>query len=457
VSLVPVEVFTWLGLRRQQAEEFAQRASEFDDGTGWLAEAAAQLADVHARLSRAVGNTLRIHQPDKAGRCREDGQRWPCRTQRATAEALRPPSQPCTDMDETQLVPRVDPSTRTSAGSDSRQPTAVRTATEPSPSAEVKPLVRYYDRPDPDLERHLAHLAYAAIYGQTDQRPITAGLVQSTLLPTGQAPPTLLATLHTDQGEPIGAVALRWPASPREVGRLWGPVVHPRYQRQGLGRALLDEVGDQLARARATAGFTTDGVPASRERGHGLFGAAGWEHNGTSVLLKAPLREPASPPEGPVRHLENGEDRSAELTRLYAACHPDDDAAAAADVFTRWRADTRFRPDCLILAPGPPGRIRGAALIYPQAFTDPPPWPGLPDEPTEALVAELLVDPHEPDTDQLRHHLLGAGLFAGHRRGAAVARAVVDLRENATLAALGRHGFTRVDELHFYARHQPVQ
>lgn len=110
-SPVSVEVFTWLGLRRQQAEDLAGQAAQLAQQVQRLADSLAGLAHAHARLTRAVDATLRAHQPDPSGLCVRDREPWPCHTVRVNAEALRPPkpAAPPPDQADTQQLPRIPP------------------------------------------------------------------------------------------------------------------------------------------------------------------------------------------------------------------------------------------------------------------------------------------------------------------------------------------------------------
>ncbi len=126
-------------------------------------------------------------------------------------------------------------------------------------------------QPQPTIDQELATLAYTAVQGWPDQRPITPALVASRLQPAGHAPPTVIAITRSPNGTLIGAAALRWPAYPTTPGRLWGPVIHPHHQHQHHGHAhrLLKALTERLAarhRHRRPAHHHIPGRPGRRRR-----------------------------------------------------------------------------------------------------------------------------------------------------------------------------------------------
>ncbi len=306
-------------------------------------------------------------------------------------------------------------------------------------------------QPGTPVDDELATVAYAAVARWADQRPITAELVASRLRTHADAPATLLATGRAHDGRLVGAAALRWPAAPGATGRLWGPAVLPESRRRGLGARLLAALDARLADT-AAAQVTSAEVPVGRCAAHRLFHAAGWTLAPASVLLKAqPLPPPNTPPQ-PSRVRPAQPDQAGDLAgplgRLYGATHPTQPPLVAAATWQRWTADSRYRPDCLLVAPsGDGGELDGAALVYPLAHTDPA-------EPPEALLADVLVAPNAGDPQRLRDGLIAAALSAGRRHGAAVARALVPAAPNPTLDALRRAGLQPVTTLATYAAPQ---
>ncbi|MGH3712138.1 MAG: hypothetical protein ACRDT4_01530 [Micromonosporaceae bacterium] len=144
-----------------------------------------------------------------------------------------------------------------------------------------------------------------------------------------------------------------------------------------------------------------------------------------------------------IRPLGVDGEAGAGIARLFAATCPELGPAMAADPLERWRADERFRPDTLQLAHDG-GRVVGAALVLVLAHTDL-------EEPTEALLGDLLVDPEAPVPDRLRRQLLAQALEAGAKAGATVARAIVQERDALTRELLADQlGFEVVDTIHFY-------
>jgi ribosomal protein S18 acetylase RimI-like enzyme len=263
------------------------------------------------------------------------------------------------------------------------------------------------------------------------------------LRPAGMTATTL--ALHRDaDGRLLGGAAVRWPATLDAAGRLWGPIVHPDAERHGLGRSLLRFVTDLLANHPGILVSTTD-IPDSRTHGWALFVEAGWDSAGGSELYQRPIdpfeaRDDRAPV--PVRPAAAGEYLEPALAELFGAAYPDRGPTTARDTFARWKGDSRYRPDCLLLAEGD-GHLIGAAIVYPSSSAQP-------DEPAEALIGDLLVSPDlPPDTAAVvRRSLVEGALKAGADAGMTVARSVVDSPDIA--AALVAAGFTVVDRVRRY-------
>ncbi|MFI6883903.1 GNAT family N-acetyltransferase [Streptosporangium canum] len=294
--------------------------------------------------------------------------------------------------------------------------------------------------PGTGLDAQLAWLGYAAMLGWPDQRPVSARLVRSRLRPQGGGAATTLLLARTPRGELAGAAALRYPAAPGMPARLWGPVVHPHMQEHGLGEALLRQalsaVDDPAMIVR------TAEIPAVRGHACAFFARAGWRLHSTAALLKAPAG-PAWPTPG-VRAL--AADEAAALAELYRAVHPGHGWGVAADTYSRWSSDERFTADGLLVAEDA-GRLQAAVLVYPLAHSHP-------DEPAEALLADVLIHPGA-DFAPLARRMITAGLGCGARAGARVARAIV-ATGSPLLAELRAAGFADLDEIRYYQAPTPI-
>ncbi len=292
-----------------------------------------------------------------------------------------------------------------------------------------------------DLDNDLAELAYAALHGWPDQRPVTPALVRSLLRALGTSASTL--ALHRNaEGRLLAVAAVRWPASLEGFGRLWGPLVHPATRGAGLGTALLETVGHLLA-ARPGVRIRTAEIPAQRIGGWTLFERAGWQSAGTSTLWRLPL---PSPGRGPtivvVRSVRAGEYPDQRLAALFAAERPELGYAMARDTYTRWSADERYTPDGLLLAETAEGLL-GAVLVYPLMQQAGP-------EPAEALLADVLVHVRLEGgaAAAVRTALVDAAIRASEAAGAAVMRAVIE--DPDLMATLKDAGFQLVDEIRYY-------
>lgn len=296
-------------------------------------------------------------------------------------------------------------------------------------------------RSTPELDAELAELAYAAIHGWSDQRPLTPAIVRSLLRPGGMTA-TTLALSRDRNGRLLGAAALRWPATLSASGRLWGPIVHPSAQRAGVGRELLDTLVSVLA-SRPGFRFTTTEIPETRVAGWGLFEQLGWRKGTPSTLLSRPLPAGISVQTTvPVRAVRPGEYVDAALADLFARARPHLCPSIARDTFARWSADARYCANGLLLA-GDIHKLWGAALVYPSRHDGP-------DEPAEALLSDVLIDSQlNPSlAAEVRTALVASALEMADGSGAAVARAVVDnpdLRN--TLQSMG---FVEVDRIRHY-------
>jgi hypothetical protein len=297
-------------------------------------------------------------------------------------------------------------------------------------------------RPEFDLDHDLAELAYAAVHGWPDQRPITAGLVRSVLRTLGTTASTLV--LHRDdQGRLLAAAAVRWPATLEGIGRVWGPFVHPTAAGAGLGAALLETVG-RLVAARPGVQVRTAEIPAKRTGGWTLFERAGWQEAGSSTLWRLPLPAGGRPPTTVVvRPVRTGEFPDKQLTTLFAAARPELGYAMARDTFPRWSADERYTSDGLLLAETAEGLL-GAALVYPLRQPDV-------HEPPEAFLADVLVTPRLETgaAAAVRLALVDAAIRASEAAGATVMRAIVD--DPDLMTALQTAGFEMVDRIRYYA------
>jgi len=305
------------------------------------------------------------------------------------------------------------------------------------------PLVFAPYTPTPTLDAELADLGYACIRGCADQRPITPSLVRSRLAAPGQAPPTLLATVRSLDGSLIAAAALRHPPVPGGTGRLWGPLVHPCHQRQGLGRHLLAAFAPVLHTVDGTVASAE--IPDDRPAADAFFRTSGWAQSPDSdVLLKAPLplaAAPGRPPRVTVRAATPEQDL-ARIDALYRAARPGDPNAAGAGA--RWCRDERFHARCLALADDG-DRLLAAALVYPLAHSRPG------EEPPEALLGNLLLHPDTRGRSDHAQHVTYRALTAAVRTaGSKIARAIVPGHDGTTVELLKQLGFVPHGTIRYY-------
>ncbi|MEU9836305.1 GNAT family N-acetyltransferase [Streptosporangium sp. NPDC048047] len=292
----------------------------------------------------------------------------------------------------------------------------------------------------PGLDAQLAWVGYMAMFGWPDQRPVTARLVRSRLRPQGGGATTTLLLARTPDGELAAAAALRYPAAPGLPARLWGPAVHPSMQQRGLGTALVQRA---LAAVDDPAMIVrTAEIPAVRRHACTFFEKIGWEVHSTAALLKAPTG--AAWPVPGVRPLTA--DQAPALAELYHAVCPEHGWGVAADTYSRWSADERFIGDGLLVAEDA-GRLQAAVLVYPLAHSHP-------GEAPEALLADVLIHPGA-DFAALARRMITAGLGAGARAGARVARAVIPAG-SPLLAELRAAGFADLDEICYYQAPIPI-
>jgi len=301
--------------------------------------------------------------------------------------------------------------------------------------------------PSTTLDIELARLAYTCIQSWPDQRPVSASLVAARLQPHSPGTPTMLAVSRDDNGRLTAAAALRPGAGPGDRTRLWGPLVQPERQRQGLGTALLAALQPHVP---AGVALTSAEVPAQRTAATAFFASADWHLLADAALFKKDLDTPL--PLGPIprgftvrpaRHLE---DLSAPLEKLFAACRPHQGPEAAAGAFARWSGDRRYRINCLMLLEDRTGALRAAALAYPLAHADT-------DEQPEALLADLLVHPDLADRDAaaVRDALAARALNQARERGGIIGRAVVPEADTGTRACLRRLEFAATATLLYFA------
>ncbi|WP_433358871.1 GNAT family N-acetyltransferase [Streptosporangium sp. CA-115845] len=300
-------------------------------------------------------------------------------------------------------------------------------------------------QPGTPLDRELAHLGYAAMVGWADQRPVTDALVRSRLRPPANGAATTVFLARSAGGALSGAAALRQPTAPGGPARVWGPIVDPSCQRRGLGTALLAQVLDTVT--DPTMVVYSAEIPARRRHGWDLFHRAGWHLHATAALLKGPITalpgaaDPPQPHAGPQIHAVTPAHADA-LARLYHAVHPAQGVTVAADTDRRWRADDRFINEGLLGVTGRDGELEAAVLLYPLAHTEP-------GEPTEALLADVLIHP-AADRPALAGPMISAALAAGARHGAHVARAIVPATASKLLADLQAAGLRTVEEIYYY-------
>jgi hypothetical protein len=300
-------------------------------------------------------------------------------------------------------------------------------------------------QPGTSLDDEIAALAYAAVSGWPDQRPVTAAIVRSHLLARSVPAPdpvpvsSLLLTCRDSLGSLIGAAALR-PSTPEGTSTLWGPLIRPTRQRRGLGRHLLDTITQSLPAIPHDT--RTSEIPVLRPAAARLFLSAGWQVEDEFVqytrrLPFATSSLSAAPPDILVRPSHPGESLHARLGALSRRCAPNTLPAIAEATYARWISDERFTHGCLVLAERDTSLL-GAALVYPLAHTHP-------SEPTEAQLADVLIDPslgHE-DVILLHRSLARAALTAAHTQaGASIVRAMARTNDIPTWVALTGSGFT---------------
>ncbi|MEZ0076263.1 N-acetyltransferase family protein [Planotetraspora sp. GP83] len=293
-------------------------------------------------------------------------------------------------------------------------------------------------QPGTALDDELATLGYAAMRGWPDQRPVTGALVRSRLRPSGgTGPATSLILARTPAGNLAGAAALRHPAVPGTPARLWGPVIAPEWQRGGIGTRLLAHA-QAFWVDRDTTVLTAE-IPASRGHGCRLFERAGWARRPGAVLLKGDITDTRDRGLA-VRPLEPED--SAALADLYLAINPGHGQAVADDTYRRWSADERFVADGLLVIDGPGAALAAATLVYPLIHATC-------GEPAEVLVADVLVHPGA-DRAAVAGPLIAAGIAAGAKHGALVARAIVPYTDRPLIGDLRRAGLDPVAETVYY-------
>ncbi|WP_322769838.1 GNAT family N-acetyltransferase [Frankia sp. Cr1] len=299
----------------------------------------------------------------------------------------------------------------------------------------MNPLSFVDYQPNPALDTELAALAYACLRGWPDQRPITAALVRSRLHPIGHAPATTLGLHHDDHGALTAAAAIRWPTGTGDVGRIWGPLVHPTTQRNGLGRALLDGI----LTVAGTIGerITTAEIPATRLHGCALFHTAGWTLSDNAALLRCSLPLPqADYPGLRFRHPRPDENIRDVVAKLYHLTYPGAAPDISAHTLARWSQDERFQPCSLTLAEDDQ-RTVAIALVYPLAHTHP-------DEPAEALLGDILIHPDAYDETLLRQALIAHALNSASPQASIGRFITTDLRLAGTLT---QSGFRLIDTI----------
>ncbi|WP_082801670.1 GNAT family N-acetyltransferase [Herbidospora cretacea] len=294
--------------------------------------------------------------------------------------------------------------------------------------------------PGTALDEKLADLGYAAMRGWPDQRPVTSALVRSRLRRNGNAQPTTMLLARLPNGTLAGAAALRHGTAPGLSARLWGPIVAPEWQRRGLGTALLQ----QAVRCHdGGASLLTAEIPEARKHGCEFFERAGWQLHSTATLLKADLTAlPDVPHPGRVGVRQAEASDADALSRLYQSIHPEHGQQVAEDTYLRWTADERFVSDGLLIAAGTGDQLRGAALMYPLAHMDPA-------EPTEALLADVLIDPATERSD-VAAPLIAAALAAGLRHHAPVVRAIVPDSATDLLSDLHAVGLAPAGQIRYF-------
>ncbi|WP_250305290.1 GNAT family N-acetyltransferase [Streptomyces sp. A 4/2] len=252
----------------------------------------------------------------------------------------------------------------------------------------------------------LAGVAQRCIAGYSDDRPVSASLVRSRLTNALTGAPPVLAVAR-DGREVLGWCAVRRPEPGEQRARLWGPVVDPSARRAGLGRKLLQTVVEAVEWPLVT----TD-VPVDRDGATDFFAHSGWEVLDTITVLHG---APADGLLGAVTGAEIAEPEAyvAAAARRFAGL----EASFAASTWPRWRDDTRFHPETLLLDP-PTGSLL-LALAQKNATS------------SELLLAEVWA----ADEEVRRRLIAEAHILAGARQVATV-RAVTRL-DPASFVACG--------------------
>jgi GNAT superfamily N-acetyltransferase len=291
-----------------------------------------------------------------------------------------------------------------------------------------------------DLDHELSNVGYQAVRGGPDSRPINATVMNSLLRPVSMRA-TTLALHRDDDGQLLGAAALRWPPTLDSIGWLWGPVVHPSQRGTGLGRGLLDALTEVLAKHPGVK-VATSAICETRATACAMFEELGWLIQPSALLVRSLPARLDVPPSLPVRPAQQGEYLHAVLAGLYATARPEDGMTAARDTFARWSADTRYTPAGLLLAEGSHG-LAGAVLLYPCTHDTE-------DEPAEARIEDMITCRKltEEQAVPLRRTLVAAALAVADRCGATVARAVPP--DAQIEAALRWAGFESVDNVRYY-------
>jgi hypothetical protein len=281
-------------------------------------------------------------------------------------------------------------------------------------------------RTNDHLDRKLASLAYAAVRGWPDQRPITKDLVASRLRPPPSTQDTVLALSHRGE-QLVGWAAVR-SAPPGGTARLWGPVIDPGAQHAGIGHRLLQVLTATHTYLDCCDRITTAEIPSQRTAAHEFFHRADWTQLSTATLLHVrPIGTPPPSSSGDltITALEAHDRVSVDIAHLYQATYPHHGANIAAATLGRWSADRRYTPGNLLVARTSDSQPVAAALLYPLAHSDD-------TEPPEVLLADILLAAHRQ-----RRALLEAVVDAALNRAATYTSAT--LRCITTDGQLARH------------------
>jgi hypothetical protein len=295
--------------------------------------------------------------------------------------------------------------------------------------------------PDHARDRQLADLCFQAIVGRSDQRPVTPAVVTAELTEGPLQPPTLLATCSDpDSRQIVGAAALRWPHRPGGVAQLWGPVVHPNHQQQGVDARLLAYLSGVAGSAPPPSALISAGLPSTAIPAHTMFRRAGWKATHQQLLCHGAIEHHGATDYPSSVTCARDIDLDAlnhHIHALHAATYPDEHPTVADDALRQWSADPRFSLAGLLLA-GPIDQPVAAMLTYP--VTE---GPGL----DELLIAEILIDPALPAADQRAAALVltRAALIDGARNGAVFARATLTTRHTIAQRVLGEAGLATRD------------